>query len=456
MLLQEHKQLFEHTSQVKAIYKNGQRVWPTQKLPPAPPDYTEPFYFENPYSYDSIGGFENAGSIKSAAIEYSYDKTTWYTLGVPGRDELEITIPANSKVYFRSEIPNWHISGSDWLKPTGTFNMGGNIMSLVWGSRFVENDVVKTSFPTNETYQFAYVFNASWSCNPLDVSKLLLPVTTLTQACYYKMFENQTRITKPPMLPATTLSDYCYYNMFGGCTALTESPELPATTLTQACYLGMFSGCTSLTRAGKIHATTLNKNSCKQMFNNCSSLLNAPIFQPTALEEYCCNEMFNNCNKMTTAPVLPATTLYESCYKAMFQNCKSLTTAPVLPATIMAYNCYYYMFFGCNSLATAPALPATTLAGGCYYYMFYNCKSLTAAPVLPATTLVYDCYNRMFSSCNNLSYVKCLATSGIDTSNSTYYWLSNVSPTGTFVKDANATWPSGANGIPSDWSVSDE
>ena len=42
MLLQEHKQLFEQTTQIKAIFKNEQRVWPT-----VVPDYSEPFYVEN-------------------------------------------------------------------------------------------------------------------------------------------------------------------------------------------------------------------------------------------------------------------------------------------------------------------------------------------------------------------------------------------------------------------------
>ena len=44
-----------------------------------------------------------------------------------------------------------------------------------------------------------------------------------------------------------SVTDYCYYRMFNGCTSLTTAPSLPATTLANFCYNGMFSGCTSLT-----------------------------------------------------------------------------------------------------------------------------------------------------------------------------------------------------------------
>ena len=94
--------------------------------------------------------------------------------------------------------------------------------------------------------------------------------------------------------------------------------------------------------------------------------------------------------------------------------------------------------------------------------MFDNCHSLTTAPELPATTLVNGCYQRMFDSCRNLNYIKSLATTGISTS-SLQYWCHNVqNVSGTFVKDANATWPTadtsgvyGGNGVPNNWTIID-
>ena len=221
--------------------------------------------------------------------------------------------------------------------------------------------------------------------------------------CFVGAFYNCNSIVSvsPDFLPATILTEYCYSSMFYGCTSLVTAPELPATTLSDYCYYVMFDGCTSL----------------------------------------------------TTAPELPATTLTKCCYREMFYGCSSLTTAPELPATRLAGWCYYYMFYGCTSLVTAPELPATTLADHCYYEMFSNCTSLTTAPVLPATTLAGGCYQYMFSGCSKLNYIKMLATD-ISASNCLSSWVSNVSSTGTFVKNKNATWNvTGVSGVPNGWTI---
>ena len=121
-----------------------------------------------------------------------------------------------------------------------------------------------------------------------------------------------------------SVSDYCYFSMFDGCSNLTTAPELPATTLAYACYAGMFMNCTSLTTAPALPATTL--------------------------ANYCYLSMLYGCSSLTTAPSLPATTLANSCYYAMFYGCTSLTTAPELPATTLDVDCYNSMFRGCTKL----------------------------------------------------------------------------------------------------------
>ena len=198
-----------------------------------------------------------------------------------------------------------------------------------------------------------------------------------------------------------TLASNCYGYMFSGCTGLTSAPKLPATTLAEGCYSNMFNGCTGL----------------------------------------------------VTAPSLPAFTLDVYCYYYMFKGCTSLTSAPMLSATTLANYCYNNMFSGCTGLTTAPELPATTLAYSCYSYMFRGCTGLTTAPELPAATLTDYCYNYMFYGCSSLSYVKAAFTT---TPSSTYTleWLTGVRSTGTFVKNAAATWNvSGATGIPYGWTV---
>ena len=175
----------------------------------------------------------------------------------------------------------------------------------------------------------------------------------------------------------------------------------------------------------------------------------------TTLAEHCYYCMFQGCTSLTTAPSLPATTLSEGCYNSMFQECTSLTTSPELPATTLTNDCYYNMFDGCTSLTAAPSLPATTLSDYCYTAMFQRCTSLTTAPELPATTLATSCYQNMFKGCTSLNYIKCLATS-IPAMDCTNNWVNDVAASGTFVKNPSmSSWTTGANGIPSGWTVED-
>ena len=144
-------------------------------------------------------------------------------------------------------------------------------------------------------------------------------------------------------------------------------------------------------------------------------------------------------------------TLVESAFNSLFSVCTSLTKAPVLPATTLATDCYENMFVGCQSLTKAPELPATTLVYGCYASMFRGCRSLTKAPVLPATTLADYCYYLMFSGCRSLKEVRVSATR--TAKDALVNWLSEVSATGDFYCDPNATiFPTdNVAGIPTNW-----
>ena len=227
-----------------------------------------------------------------------------------------------------------------------------------------------------------------------------------------------------------TMTDQCYYSMFDDCTSLIQAPALPATTLAASCYNRMFYGCTSLTQAPALPATTLEMNCYRSMFYGCTGLIQAPALPATRLVEYCYQFMFGNCTSLTQAPDLPATTLKVNCYSSMFSGCTGLTQAPALPATTLASNCYRNMFYGCTSLTQAPALPATTLRNDCYIEMFRDCTSLIQAPVLPATTLATECYRGMFHGCTNINL------SSTQTGEYTVVYRIPSSGTGTTATDA--------------------
>jgi len=112
---------------------------------------------------------------------------------------------------------------------------------------------------------------------------------------------------------------------------------------------------------------------------------------------------------------------------------------------------YYGLFAECNCLRAAPELPATTLTYGCYAAMFSECTNLISAPELPAESLPDMCYAMMFNECSSLNYVKALF---VDYTGTPFVqWLNDVSSTGTFKKNPNATWTNNEVGIPDGWTV---
>lgn len=91
-----------------------------------------------------------------------------------------------------------------------------------------------------------------------------------------------------------------------------------------------------------------------------------------------------------------------------------------------------------------------TMASYCCQAMFLSCTSLVEAPILPALTTYTNSYAQMFRYCSSLNYIKAmfLENTGI------YSWVQGVSRTGTFVKNANATWTDvGNSGVPSVWTI---
>ena len=96
-----------------------------------------------------------------------------------------------------------------------------------------------------------------------------------------------------------------------------------------------------------------------------------------------------------------------------------------------------------------------TLTDYAFYNLFKNCTSLTTAPELPATTLTNACYAYMFYYCTKLNYVKALFTD-ISAPECLLAWLYNVSTTGTFVKNPEATYTKTQAGIPAGWTVQTE
>ena len=331
---------------------------------------------------------------------------------------------------------------------TGTIEASGNCNSML--SSYFEN---LTSLSEND-YAFYKLFR---DCTSLTKAPIL-PATTLSPGCYSSMFSGCNSLKEAPSLPATILQRQCYSSMFFGCNSLKEAPSLPATAISPECYYDMFWGCTALTQAPSLPAMELSKSCYENMFRGCTALTQAPSLPAMELEESCYESMFRDCVSLTQAPsALPAIVAKPRCYFSMFEGCTSLINAPMIAATTCRissdkYNNAHlsYMFRNCTALANPPEIHLTTLAYHALYFMFMGCTSLIRAPHLPAMTLAEGCYYGIFNGCTSLTEVRIDATT--TATDALRNWLADVSPTGEFYCDPNATiFPTGASGIPEGW-----
>lgn len=169
-------------------------------------------------------------------IQYSKDNGSTWT---PLASDEPISVITGDKVIWKSTIIPSSVNGVGLFSSSGKFNIGGNIMSLLYGDDFIG----KTSL-SGKNWAFYRLF---YECtNVVEARNLILPATTLSTLCYGSMFRGCKSLTTAPKLPATTLSNACYSQMFMNCKSLTTAPELPATKLVNECYDFMFEGCTKL------------------------------------------------------------------------------------------------------------------------------------------------------------------------------------------------------------------
>ena len=243
-------------------------------------------------------------SFNNINLNYSIDNCkTWNEL------ESQTWTPKINKgerIYFKGEnMKAKRDYGIGQFESVKKFNIGGNIMSLIYGDDF------KDQTKLLDIHQF---------CRLFQYNEFLISAEQL-------------------ILPATELTEYCYEYMFKSCNGLVTAPELPETTLTYMCYYSMFDGCHNLTKAPELPATTL--------------------------ASFCSHFMFKFCTSLTTAPELPATKLANNCYALMFDWCESLVIAPELPAPKLTKRCYMNMFGGCIKLKKITMLATDISAEEC-------------------------------------------------------------------------------------------
>ena len=160
----------------------------------------------------------------AGAVQYRVNNGEWELLAAAGASGKTTSLSAGDKVYLRGANATYTIPGTDdpetpdipsHISCSRPCYVYGNFMSLIGGDNFAAT-------------------------------------TTLTgYSALSNLFDGNVNIRNHPykdmVLPATSLSNYCYYRMFCDCTGLGRSPIMAAaSSLPSGGYANMFNGCTSL------------------------------------------------------------------------------------------------------------------------------------------------------------------------------------------------------------------
>lgn len=469
--------------------KNGEQPWQSTGILSVDADGTMPRvvkseqdtecgYTPQPQASDYLTFVPSQNStfkFSTNSLQYSLDDgQTWTTIAANTNTP---TVSAGSKILWKQNgLTPTTTDGIGTFSSSGKFVASGNPLSLVYGDNY--GSITDIS---NVPYIFVKLFSGCTGITSAE--NLVLQATKLGAHCYADMFDDCTNLTKAPQLPATGTAEHCYALMFYGCTSLTEMPELPATYVANYAYWQMFYGCTSLTSTKNLVGTDVGhhayqlmfayctnittggsislKNAlesvCSSMYQGCTSLRKIGSFDLESTASRCCMSMFNGCRSLRYTPVISTSAVSEYCFSRMFQGCSSLQEySTFMIASNLAPNCYEYMFAGCTSLTSAPSIYAIKMKNQCCRYMFSGCTSLTEGAKISTSAesdLATECFAYMFYGCSSLNYIN-FNVRDMSTNSYITNWVHGVSATGTFKKNAYATWDYvGDSGVPNGWTI---
>ena len=445
------------------------------------PDY---FWFEalEAGSTVSFGSVSRAGYEHLRNLYYSFDRTNWTR--ITGPDDIITLENEGDRVWFYSDgdtpLGRRYGNSNDFVyvgegrnfKGTGKLKCGGELAYL-WKKG--EAEMVEKNY--------LGLFSAMTAL--YDATEIIYP-EGIAPYCYYGMFYGCTNLEQvPAILPEMTLDKACYQRMFYNCSSLKTVLTLPAETLAESCYDSMFWG-SGIEEAPIMQFKHTAPYSCRWMFRDADQLVTAPVFHNEDLTNNCFDSMFMGCDGLVYGPELPPITeLAEYCYSYMFQCCPNMVSGPSsLPATALVKRCYEEMFYGNYSLASMPEMPSSLDPVPDYAMtaMFANCKALTEVVVPEMDNLGKESLGSLFAGCTSLTKADVKTTHFYD-GEKTYYgshhdmfngctslseitvyftswsymrtnqWVSNVSPTGVFIKPAELPEVYSTTQIPAGWEV---
>ena len=220
--------------------------------PPPPHDYSADYLTFRILTPGTIC-WKAFGNL-TKTIEYKINDGEWTSIASTS-DGATISVAKGDLVRFRGRTTyaTKRDAYSGFEGGTATYDIEGNIMSLLYGDDFADS----TTLP-NSDYIFCSLFK---NAPVVSAEHLVLPATALKPYCYRALFSGCTTLTKAPDLPATTLATGCYWYMFQQC-PITKAPVLKAATLVKECYGHMFEGCGLLNRITCLATSGFGASNC--------------------------------------------------------------------------------------------------------------------------------------------------------------------------------------------------
>lgn len=188
--------------------------------------YPEPFWIE---ALEDLTF--NSESNNFISPDYSYDKLNWNKTYGTSR-----VLRSGQKVYFKGNVEPFN--GSYFvLKVNGRFNVGGSLLSVFYGSDYL--NYLDYDFASKAN---SIRFTALQSSKVVNAKELVLPLCNKKDSDYlYGLFSHCSLLVSPPRIPKGKYT--LMKNMFKNCTSLQEAPTLKGQFYSTE---ELFYGCSSL------------------------------------------------------------------------------------------------------------------------------------------------------------------------------------------------------------------
>ena len=189
---------------------------PTEQVP----TLDIPFYFQNDTSQIQTIVLKHAGI--NPTISVSDDNINWRNITITSGDVTVGTINVGQKLYVKASTPgnywNWaYYHDSAYARFSGYTKIGGNIMSLYYGTNFTGTETRFTNAGTSSTTYTNVVPRFTEATN---VEMLNLPATLLPINAYEYLFANSTIKKGPNFGVVTSMDNRSCLRMFENCSML--------------------------------------------------------------------------------------------------------------------------------------------------------------------------------------------------------------------------------------------